>query len=479
MSITLYTPATGFPDLEIKIAYGLARVGIEACGMEMVAIQDNGGFYTVIIDVDENESSKLDKTFNLLCRRLLSSSYIPFSTPGIAGRSAESISVLQEEIFSLDSYKSIVFSAENRSSENVCRHGNIAIGNIIGVAVPTSYHHKRDGIDTSIQQNVLRRPTNPKNVCKVCALLSLIGTWYASFIFSIEDREVIAIPIPKGKVNGIKLQEIYALQHQIRRSWINQGIPQVIIPLIFLSKIPSSADILEGFDLFIAVLSRQQGYHVDGLFLIPIENYLDFIRQTPYNIATIDVMLRREAYGSLQELNYALYNHNKSFLPKFARLYIQETSTKNFTNLLYTETAKYLLKEVAMIDQKIIENESLKSLARTLRYFIRERKYGYADDIRNARKGSRDFEETIAKMLREGELRRVQQEQDKKAGKNIENWIHLPKETEIQEVFRLANEDFEATKTALVILAFSFSDGAKEDATESIEEVPNEEQNNQ
>jgi len=28
--ITLYTPATGFPDLEAKIAYGLARIGIEA-----------------------------------------------------------------------------------------------------------------------------------------------------------------------------------------------------------------------------------------------------------------------------------------------------------------------------------------------------------------------------------------------------------------------------------------------------------------
>jgi len=59
-------------------------------------------------------------------------------------------------------------------------------------------------------------------------------------------------------------------------------------------------------------------------------------------------------------------------------------------------------------------------------------------------------------MFREGELRRVQQEQDRKARKNIENWIHLPKDEEIKEVFRLANKDFDGTKTALVILAFSF-----------------------
>jgi CRISPR type I-A-associated protein Csa5 len=116
-----------------------------------------------------------------------------------------------------------------------------------------------------------------------------------------------------------------------------------------------------------------------------------------------------------------------------------------------------------MIKKEIIENPALQSLARTLRYFIRERKYGYADDIRNARKDSRDFEETIAKMLREGELRRVQQEQDRQAGKEVKNWIYLPKEDEIKEVFRLANEDFESTKLALVMLAFSFPSRSEEE----------------
>ncbi|MGQ9510250.1 MAG: type I-A CRISPR-associated protein Csa5, partial [Thermodesulfobacteriota bacterium] len=114
-------------------------------------------------------------------------------------------------------------------------------------------------------------------------------------------------------------------------------------------------------------------------------------------------------------------------------------------NLLYPETTKYLLKEVAMISSEIIENSALGSLARTLRYFIREKKYGYADDIRNARKEAMDFEETIAKMLREGRLRLEQKEK-----------IHLPTDEEMKEVFKLANQDFEATKTALVILAFSF-----------------------
>jgi len=293
--------------------------------------------------------------------------------------------------------------------------------------------------------------------------------WYASFIYNVSDREVIAIPILKGEINGIKLQEIYSLQHQIRRNWINQKIPQVAIPLVFLSQIPSSADILVEFDLFVAVLSRQQGYHVDGLFLIPIENYLDFIRQTPYNIATIDKLLNtfgdkrypKEAYDALIELNNAIYYRKSDSLLKFARLYALETAPKDsnkWINLLYPETTKYLLKEVAMIRSEIIENPALGSLARTLRYFIREKKYSYADDIRNARKDSTDFEETIAKMLRESRLRLEQKEK-----------IHLPTDEEIKEIFHLANENFESTKLALVMLAFSFPSSSEEQEAKEVE----------
>ncbi len=184
--ITLYTPATGFPDLEIKIAYGLAKVGIEAFGIEKVTIQDNGGFYavTIITNENENEFDKLEKCFNMLCHRLLSSSYIPFNTPGISGRSAESIPVNKKEIFTLDLYRSMLFNSANKRTENVFRHRGNSVGNIIGFASATSYHHTRDGLDVSIQQNIPKRPTNPKNICKTCALLSLLGMWFASFMLS-------------------------------------------------------------------------------------------------------------------------------------------------------------------------------------------------------------------------------------------------------------------------------------------------------
>jgi CRISPR type I-A-associated protein Csa5 len=454
--LTLYTPATGFPDLEVKIAYGLARVGVEAFGIDRITICNQGGFYTVIAEVDENNYDRLERTFDLLCKRLLSSSYIPFSTPGIGGRSAESIPVSENEILSLEDFKSMPVNAANKKSENICRHRSNPVGNIIGFAASTSYHHKRDGIDISIQQNVPRRPTNPKNICKVCALLALLGMWYASFIFSVDDKEVIVIPIPNQKLSGSKLQGIFALQHQIRREWFGQNIPQILIPLILLSKIPSSADILDGFDLFVAVLSRQQGYHVDGLYIIPVENYLDFIQQTPYNIASIDVMLEREAYSSLQELNRAIYNKDTSSLLKFARLFVQETSTKDWINLLYPETTEYLLREVSMIKEEIIKDRSIRSIAKTLGYFVWNKdyqNYSFADGLRNAR-SYKDVRQILEKLEREAKLR-----YDQEVNKQNGNPPHLPHPDDIERINHLMQRDqeyFEQVITTLYLLAFSF-----------------------
>jgi CRISPR type I-A-associated protein Csa5 len=447
--ITLYTPATGFPDLEVKIAYGLARVAIEA-GFEPVIVP-NGRFYGIKI---EGEIAKLNNTFNILAKRILSSNYIPLNTPGITGRSASTIQVKDSESFDIGIFSTIVEIAEHKNSETFCRHNvKNKVSNVLGftASATTGVLCKRDGLDITFYEGQPRRPTEPRDICKTCALLALLGTWYASFIFSVADKEVIVIPVSNQELAGYKLQEIFALQNQVRKQWLNQNIPQILIPLVFLSKIPSSADILEGFDLFIAVLSRQQGYHVDGIFLIEIENYLDYIKKTSFNLATIDRLLMNEAYKALNELNNSIYYRKADSLLKFARLYTQETSTDNWVNLLYPETVKYLLKEVAMVPQNIIENKALQSLARTLRYFIRNKKYGYADDIRNARKDSRDFEETIAKMLREGRLRLEQKEE-----------VHLPTEEEIKEIFRLANNDFESTKLALVMLAFSFSTKVEE-----------------
>ncbi len=451
MSITLYTPATGFPDLEAKIAYGLARVGIEAYGTDRVKIVPEKGYYRVLID---GGIDKLNKVFDRVSSRILSSDFIPRSTPGITGRSALTIKVKESENFDLSIYRNIAEVAEHKKSENFCRHkdGN-AVSNVIGFTAmaTTGVLCKRDGIDITYYKGEPRRPTDPRGMCKACGLLALLGMWFANFIFNIRDREIIIIPFPKEEITGRKLQEIFALQHRLRKDWISQEIPQVLIPLVFLSKIPSSAVILKSFDLFIAILSRQQGYHVDGLFLITMENYLDFIDQAPYNVAAVDKMLKQEAFGALTQLNRAIYNKDKSSIAKFARLYVKETS-----NLLYPETAKYLLREVAMIKEEIINNKAVRSVAKTLGYFVWNRdyqNYSFADGLRNA-KTSRDVRQIFEKMVREAKLR-YDQEKSKQNG----NPPHLPHPDDIEQINQLmqqSEESFEQVITTLYLLAFSF-----------------------
>lgn len=456
--ITLYTPGTGFPDLEAKIAFGLARVGIEAFGPNGIKITPLCGIYKISIEGDMNT---LVATFELLSKRILSSNYIPATTPGITGRSANSLQLDSNDKLGLARYNSFpTITIRNKKSEPVCHHTQTRVtkvSNVIGLAAPTSYHHSRDFIN--VQQDVygIHRPTNPKEICKNCALLALLGTWFTTFIFSIKTQEIIITPLPKTRISGRRFLSLYSIQHQLRKTWHNQELPCHLIPIFFLSRIPSSSEILSNFDLFVAVLSRQQGYHVDGFLVTPVKTYFKYLSNNSFNPATVDIMFSRGALEALSALNRVLLFRQLSELHKFARLYLKETTPKdsNQVNLLYPETTKYLLKEVAMIKPEIIKNKAISSLAQTLRYFIREKKYHYADDLRNARKESKDFEETITKMLREGRLRFAQNEK-----------IHLPNEEEIKEIFNLANEHFDEVKTAVVLLGLSFPSKGEEEITD-------------
>ncbi|MCD6456905.1 MAG: hypothetical protein J7K81_09005 [Methanophagales archaeon] len=292
-----YTPATGYPDLEAKIAYGLARVGIEAFESEKVLIKPLSGYYAVKIDGNRD---KLNKAFNFLCKRILRSGYIFSSTPGIKGKAIKAL-VVKEKEYTLEQYVSLKSLLENKKSEAICRHeSKELVGAILGLAAETSYHRSRNKID--IQGT--GRPTNPKRLCKSCALLATLGTWYASFIFNIAKKEVMVIPTPKNEIRGEDIEKIFSIQHMLRKEYIKSDIPSNLIPLIFLSEIPSATSILWNFDLFVALYFSpgNRGYHIENISLIPIENYLGFL-EDPYNVATVDEMKVRGAFKALQELN--------------------------------------------------------------------------------------------------------------------------------------------------------------------------------
>lgn len=473
--LALYTPATGFTDLEVKIAFGLARVGIEA-GFQ-IEVFPLSGFYQ--IKLKNGGFEKVNKSFLLLASRLLSSPRI-YDLGVKARRKSLYPTVDERGRFKSRLWKVDLFSLFNQVSkfetnfrrEKMCGHDDIPkFGSPIekethsgGLILLASYHagkpYWRDN----------RKAEFNLSLCEVCGYLATLG--YLSFALRIQvgpgnnRKHIIALPLPRETLTDNDILKFFALQKILYNFWLSDIIPLRNFVPGLLAKTPSLAEFVKEIplDFHLTLVSRDNRGDtvVEQSSITDTMPYAKFICASPYNVSTVEKLLgSTPKIASLNVLTELLASSKRDGLTGFARLYTQETSTRNYISLLYPETSKYLLKEVGMIRQEIIENQAIGSLARTLRYFVRERKYQYADNIRNARKDARDFEETIAKMLREGRLRHEQGEK-----------IHLPTAKEVSEVFKLANESFEETKTALTILAFTFP-SKKEEVEEAIEEVPN------
>ncbi len=451
--ITLYTPATGFPDLEIKIAYGLARVGIEA-GIEFKLLVDKG-FYKIEFETDSDD--KLKQSFLNILRRLLSSDR--FFDLGVKAKDKGKYSANNEIIENINKKCEFlkVFNFRDFSNLDIkkdifCGHPYIPkFGRSSGLILISSFHagkpYERDK----------RFSTFNQSLCSICGYLAVLGLHSFAFNIQMGSREnkkyCLVLPIPQDRLITEQLLLLLSFQKTLHNFWLSDILPLETFVIGLLSKVPSLCDIIKDLHLLfhLSLLSKNNRGDtvIEQTAFVNTLKFAKFISDNPFNAACIEKLLgnskTQPKISSLLEITNILKSQQKFNILKFARLYAKETSTDNFSNLLYPETTKYLLKEVAMIKQNIIENPSLKSLARTLRYFIREKKYSYADNIRNAKKETKDFEETIVKMLREGRLRLEQKEM-----------IHLPSDEEIKKVFELANEDFESTKLALVMLAFTF-----------------------
>jgi len=477
--IILYTPGTGFPDLEAKIAYGLCRIGIEA-GYTFSLTPLHGSYK---IEYNNCNPKTLTKTFLTLLERILTSQ--KFFDLGVKAKDRKKypankniinrlkINLNKKQLSSLFNLRNL--SNFNFKKDMFCGHSEFnKFGGSSGLILLSSFHAGKP-----YSRNKISDKFN-LNLCEVCAYLAVLGLFSFCFNINIDKgksrKYVIIIPLSKKELSTDDFIKFLSLQKTLHNFWLSNIQPLRTLTISLLSKVPSICDLAYDLQLYfhLSLLSKDNRGDtvIEQTAFVNTIPFSKFISKSPYNSATVTKLLGSSndapKVKTLIKLTEILESDNTNNLNKFsqlcefARIYTTETSTENYVNLLYPEVAEYLLKEVAMIEEKFFENQAIKSLAETLRYFIKERKYSYADEIRNATKESKTFEETIAKMLREGELRRVQQEEEKKRGKEIKNRIFLPNEREITEVFKLAEEDFEKTKLSLIILAFSFPAGEKE-----------------
>jgi len=481
--IVLYTPATGFPDLEAKIAYGLARTGLET-GAE-VSIIPLEGLYKIIVET-EGRHVNINNSFHLLLKIILSSQR--FYDLGVKAKdktkypSSVKVSERLSKIDLVQMYQRSMKSDFEFTKSKQCGHKALKFGatkedekQLGGLIILASVHAGKP----QYRDNRMRDLN--LGLCDVCGYLNVLGK--ESFCFTVQlgtgknRKFVIITPIPNRTLGNLELTQLLSTQKTLHNFWLSDLVPLDVFTLGLLAKVPSLSDLVNNLqlDFHLPLLSKDNRGDtvVEQTEIVNTIPFAKFISRSGYNSATVDRLIGTynspPKIRSLIEITHIIKNPNILNLSKVARIYVQETSPKNsdWVNLIYPVTAKYLLREVAMIKPEIIKNEALRSLARTLRYFVRNKKYHYADSLRNARKESKDFDETIVKMLREAELRRIQEEEKKKAGKKYK-FVNIPSEEEIKEVFQLANENFDEVKTAIVLLGLSFPSKGEEKIEEEV-----------
>jgi len=185
---------------------------------------------------------------------------------------------------------------------------------------------------------------------------------------------------------------------------------------------------------------------------------IDFLRYSAFNVATADSMLGKNPLifplSLLSELlEVDRTSSDLALMTTFAREWVAEVTrtakTKGVSVLVNPATAGYLLEKIAMIDSGILQSEDLKSVARMLRYFVRERNYAFVDNVRNAH-SVLELGNVLTKALRDAHVKKARDEP-----------VHIPSEDEIERTLNIAAQNFDQLKTTLALYALSY--GSKHD----------------
>jgi len=469
----LFTPGTGFIDLDIKIAYGLCRLGFEAGAGDMSITPMPGGFK---IDMDVNPD-ELPSAYKLLFHRLLSGKHL-YKLPGIQAKYIDNYPVSDlKEASLIDSFLEI-YSPEHAASidfskNKMCGHDDIpSFGGTSGLILAASTHagmpYKSGNLSQSGHMNT--------KLCELCGYITVMGILSGVFRLNMgSNLRIVTTPIPSQRIGRKEIELLFSSKLVLENSYIKNKIPLTVLPLSLMARFPSLTDVLSSlkYSLHIVVFESGQTDRVNGIELSQPGQIAKFLSKSTYNVATVDECLKNDDpyIEPLQSLNRVLTGRDTDYkrhqLMVFCRHWVSRVNRSiesgksqalSLKILLYKQTVNYLLKEEAMLSPEIIENDAVRSFARTMRFFNSDSQhlnYTFVDNIRNASSDSGEFEKTIEKMLRSAQSLRLSLEKgSQEVGESKpRKFINIPSEKEFNELIRLASKDFNQVKTALVCLS--------------------------
>lgn len=447
--ITLYTPATGYPELEAKLAYGLARVGLE-CSDE-VTVTPQPAFYEVMIGADE---AAVNEALVTLAARSLGGSHLYLGQPGIQPRYFERYA---PEPASLDGLLTVCSRCPEPTTaslrRNMCCHDDIEPwGGTKGfILVASAYVGMPARRDRAHSRGNLA-------LCALCGTLVMLATHNFVFQTNIGERDAkraVMTPIPHTALSADKLVEFQSAQKLTPERIARSDVPSVTVPLAFLASFPHAAKLLSDTDctLHTVLFDPSARDRVVATHFSSVRAIARFVDASPFNAATVAWLTSpaQPVVDPLMQLARMLgegdVRARRRLATTFARSYVVGTDPDN-PRMLYPATVRYIGEELLMIPEEIMTNESIASVASALRHFVMERNYGFVDTVRNARYDGHELERTLTQMLRQMQVHRAAEKRGA--------W--LPDDRQVAEVITLASESeeqFENVKLALALLALS------------------------
>lgn len=425
--LTLMTPATGFPDLEAKIAFGLAWIVGQAGDVDEVdyELEPQPAYYLLHVtgngrlgDVDTLVEA-INAGFREVASRYLAAESL-YYLPGIqskyrknypsVNKAGGSSTTLKPEFDAarLDQVYSLALPGVPEQlprlpgSHNMCGHDLPAFGGSQGLILGVSSHagkpYKRDAAGNRFNLGL----------CSICGSMAVLGTTWASFRGLAGPRErpsqqatVIVDLIPRVKLCREQLEGLFAAQKDAEGAYLGPFIPVGLFPLLFLARFPQSAEVVKQAEAELHVTrfdpSSRGQERMAGQEEIAAYEVASFVAASPFNAATVENLVDPKgdavAIEGLQALMQALTaietRERQEGMARFAREYHEFTLGRAGSPAgagLYRKTFEYLTQaEVTGVSQEIIEEPAVNQWAEVLRYFANQGNYGFVDAVRTAK----------------------------------------------------------------------------------------------
>lgn len=456
---TFYTPGTGLPDFEMRIALGLCAAALNAVEPEKIRLREELDRYAIEIIDNPDSSNDIQKSLAWLCQNRLADQSLLLRTPGFRplhlDKQARGVADFGKKLINGGIQLADIFSYKirNRSGAHdyACTHTDSKDKKIFGALLAFSPYLGQP----PKRNNVTHQITLP--VCPCCGVAGLAGTALFQIDISISNPDrtkkerFFFLPRFAGETDGVILSKYLAAAKHVRGNL--NDIPALAAPLALLALYPHLIESLGSAvdTFFVGRLDSsgnapRYGYNVEQ----PVQMDIRFL-DSLYNRAFVQKCYRMDSRSELLGLlARSLQNQDEKSALDFARSYVGATESKA---MLPWSTSEFFAKEVFDMDTSLLEGEKfkiIKEVADMLQYFVRERNFGYVDNLRKARDAD-EFAKLLLDAQREAQSAMLDPKKQSKP--------FLPGQNTIQRLLQLINEaekQFKSVQTLVALLAFTY-----------------------